>query len=67
MNFQAYCFKCEKRVTALSVLSDKEFWSALDKNAEIWVMHRGDDGDHRWKLIDSEKENLRRKRTEGHI
>jgi hypothetical protein len=67
MNFQAYCFKCEKRVTALSLLAESEFWSAVDKNTEIEVMHTVDDGDHRWKLNDYEKEKLRRDRSEGRI
>jgi hypothetical protein len=67
MNVQAYCFKCEKTVTALSILADGEFWSAIEKDADIEVMHTADDGDHRWKLNKQEKENLRKTRAEGHI
>jgi hypothetical protein len=67
MNFQAYCFKCEKRVTALSLLADDEFWAAIDTNTEIEVMHTADEGDHRWKLNGHEKEKLRTDRAKGLI
>ena len=67
MNVQAYCFKCEKRVTVLSILAENEFWAAIDKNTDVEVMHTADDGDHRWKLNNNEKEKLRKARTEGRI
>jgi hypothetical protein len=65
MNFQAYCFKCGKTVTVLSILAADEFWSAIDENTDIEVVHTADDGDHRWKLNEHEKKNLRKTKTEG--
>jgi hypothetical protein len=67
MNLQAYCFKCEKTVAALSTLPESKFWAAINENAEVEVMHRADEGDHVWKLKEYEKENLRRAKAEGRI
>lgn len=67
MNFQAYCFKCEKSVTAYSILDEGEFWSAMGKDEEIEVMHVAEDGDHRWKLNEHERGKLRRDRAKGLI
>lgn len=67
MNVQAYCFKCEKKVTVFSILAADQFWSAIETNGEIEVMHTADDGDHRWKLNQDEKTNLRIARAEGRI
>ena len=63
MNIQAYCLKCGKMVTALPVLPEDEFWPALDKDADIEVMHVSRHGDHRWRLTELQKDNLRRKRA----
>jgi hypothetical protein len=59
MSFQAYCFKCEKSVTAFPILGGAELQEALSKYAEIEVMHLSDAGDHQWKLNKYEKEHLR--------
>jgi hypothetical protein len=67
MSFQAYCFKCEKTVTAFPVDEDEEFWSAVAENADVEVMHVSDNEDHRWRLNNQEKENLRKARREGGI
>jgi hypothetical protein len=40
---------------------------ALDRDADIEVMHTTEKGDHRWKLNRYEKENLRKKKAEGSI
>ena len=50
-----------------SILPEDEFWLALDKDAEIEVIHVSRHGDHRWALTELEKDNLRRKRTEGRV
>jgi hypothetical protein len=47
-------------VTALPMLDNSELKSALDKNAEVKVMHIAPGGDHVWSLTDREKENLRK-------
>jgi hypothetical protein len=44
MNFQAYCFACEKRVSALTILDKEGLWKALDSGADIEVMHTSDKG-----------------------
>ena len=65
ISFQAYCFRCEETVTASPILTDVDFWSALNADADIEVMHKASDGDHRWKLIKQEKTNLRIERAKG--
>lgn len=65
MNFQAYCFACEKKVSALTILDKAGLWQALDSGADIEVMHTSDKGDHRWKLNREEREHLRKIRAEG--
>jgi hypothetical protein len=63
MNFQAYCFVCEKKVSALTILEKAGLWQALDNGADIEVMHTS--GDHRWKLNRDERARLRQIRAEG--
>jgi hypothetical protein len=63
-SFQAYCPQCEKKVTTHTMLAGSELKAALDSSAEIKVMHIADI-DHQWNLIMSEKENLRKRVTEG--
>ena len=41
MNFQAYCFVCEKRVSALTILDKEGLWKALDSGADVEVIHTG--------------------------
>jgi hypothetical protein len=65
ISFQAYCFRCERTVIALPILTDVEFWSALNADADVEVMHIASDGDHRWNLIKQEKKNLRIERAKG--
>lgn len=60
MPFQAYCFKCEKSVTAFPILGGAELQQALSTDTEIEVMHFSDLDDHRWKLNKDEKEHLRK-------
>jgi hypothetical protein len=67
MNFQAYCFKCEKTVAVWPILPESEFWTAVERNADVEVMHRANDGDHVWKLKGYEKDNLRKTRAKGII
>jgi len=40
-NFQAYCFVCEKRVSALTILDKEGLWKALDSGADVEVIHTG--------------------------
>jgi len=66
MTFQAYCFKCEKKVQVATNLDGGELWQALDSGADIEVMHVSDnEGDHFWKLNHEEKEHLRGQRAKG--
>jgi hypothetical protein len=59
MNLQAYCPYCEKKVTALTLLSGDKLKHALASDAVIEVMHLPDGKpDHRWHLIEQEKKNL---------
>jgi hypothetical protein len=37
---QAYCPYCKKTVAVLPILSEAYFWLAVDRNAEVEVMHR---------------------------
>jgi hypothetical protein len=64
---QAYCFVCEKTVTAHAIKSEKDFWSAIDSDGDVEVMHPSEGGDHQWKLNRQEKENLRNTRAKGLI
>jgi hypothetical protein len=65
MSFQAYCFACEKKVSAITILDKEGLWQALDHDADIEVMHISEKGDHRWKLNQYEKERLREIKAEG--
>jgi hypothetical protein len=67
MTFQAYCPECEKKVTAITMLDGDVLWQSLDSGADVEVMHTTEKGDHRWKLNNYEKENLRKKKAEGLI
>jgi hypothetical protein len=61
MTFLAYCFACEKRVSALTILDKEGLRAALVNGASIEVMHTSDKGeDHRWKLNREERERLRK-------
>jgi hypothetical protein len=60
ISLRAYCPSCKKMVTALPMLDNSELKPALDKNADIKVMHIAPGGDHVWSLKDREKENLRK-------
>ena len=51
----------------MTILGKKELWLALDSDADIEVMHIGEQGDHRWKLNHQEKEHLRKRKAEGSI
>ena len=67
MTLQSYCIDCEKKVTAITVLDGAKLWRALHSDADIEVMHVSQNGDHRWKLKTFEKENLRKRKSEGAI
>jgi hypothetical protein len=54
----AFCPACKRRLTVFPVLSEKEFWQAVDNDQEIEVMHLSENGDHRWKLTNRDKQNL---------
>jgi hypothetical protein len=64
---QSYCTDCEKQVTAITVLDRAELRQAFHTDADIEVMHVSKNGDHRWKLKTYEKENLRKRKSEGAI
>jgi hypothetical protein len=59
---QAYCFRCEKTVSAYFLLSANDLSQALRTNEDIEVMHSAEDGDHRWRLNYEEKQKLREAR-----
>jgi hypothetical protein len=67
MILQAYCPECERKVTAMTLLHVDVLWQSLDSGADIEVMHTTEKGDHRWKLNNYERENLRKKKAEGLI
>jgi len=59
MSFVAYCFRCEKKVTAHTMLDGNDLLSALRGDTDVEVIHVSNDrGDHRWKLNAQEKTNL---------
>jgi hypothetical protein len=55
MSFVAYCFRCEKKVTAHTLLDATKLLVALANEYDVEVMHTADSGDHRWKLNRQEK------------
>jgi hypothetical protein len=59
ISIRAYCPGCKKMVTALPMLNNSELKPALDRNADVRVMHIAPAGDHVWSLSNQEKENLR--------
>ncbi len=60
MTFQAYCFVCEKKVAALTLLGRNKVKLALDNDGDVEVMHTTENHvDHKWKLNSREKDNLR--------
>jgi hypothetical protein len=66
MTFQAYCFACGKKVTAMTLLDGEDLALALENNTDIEVVHLTEnDGDHRWKLNNQEKENIRNAKAAG--
>jgi hypothetical protein len=59
MSFVAYCFRCEKKVTAHTMLDGNDLLSALRGDTDVEVIHVSDDsGDHRWNLNRGEKDHL---------
>jgi hypothetical protein len=58
MSFVAYCFICEKKVTADTLLDAPKLLVALANHYDVEVMHTSDRGDHRWKLNRDEKARL---------
>lgn len=66
ISFQAYCPHCEKSVNAFLVRGSLE---KLQKNeGDVEVGHPTNDphvGDHTWRLIKQEKDNLRRMIADG--
>ncbi len=64
MKFVTYCRFCDCKVTAYTLLGGDELKSALESNGEIQVGHVAN-VDHQWKLIKSERENLRNQLASG--
>jgi hypothetical protein len=58
VSFVAYCFRCEKKVTAHTLLDAPKLLVALANHYDVEVMHTSDSGDHRWKLNREEKARL---------
>jgi hypothetical protein len=68
MAFLAYCPYCEGKVSASPVLPQDQLMVALAKDDVVEVVHLTEGtGDHKWKLIKQEKENLRRAIANGLI
>jgi hypothetical protein len=59
MHLLAYCPHCESRITANTVLGGDDLELAMASSANVEVMHFTGI-DHRWKLSNQEKDNLRR-------
>jgi hypothetical protein len=59
ISVRAYCPGCKKMVTALPMLDNSELKPALDKNADVKVMHIAPKGNHIWSLNNQERESLR--------
>lgn len=64
---QAVCDKCNKTVEAKPLVSENEFWAALNKGDEIQVMHLDGDVHHTWKLTGQDKAKLRKARAAGAV
>jgi hypothetical protein len=58
LSFVAYCFRCEKKVTAHTLLDAAKLLVALANEYDVEVVHTADSGDHRWKLNQQEKATL---------
>jgi hypothetical protein len=58
MFFIAYYFRCEKKVSAHTLLDTAKLLVALANDDDVEVMDPSDDGDHRWKLNRQEKAQL---------
>jgi len=58
MFFVVYCFRCEKKVSAHTLLDAAKLLVALANDDDVEVMHTSSNGDHRWKLNRQEKANL---------
>jgi hypothetical protein len=68
MRFVTYCQFCETKVTACTLLAGNELKLALDSNEDIEVGHPVTNaGDHRWNLINEEKQVLRNKIASGEL
>ena len=65
MTFLAYCSRCEKTVTAMTLQRREEINSALASDGDITVMHVAENDDHEWKLNRYEREHLRRMIADG--
>jgi hypothetical protein len=58
MSFVAYCFRCEGKVKAHTILDGNDLLSVLRGDTDVEVFHVSDDsGDHRWNLNREEKEH----------
>jgi hypothetical protein len=64
MEFQAYCYACERKVTAALKRRGDKSWTlqelkrALRGDEDVRVGHPASPGDHEWKLNRQEKDNL---------
>jgi hypothetical protein len=58
MFFVVYCFRCEKKASAHTLLDAARLLLALANDDDVEVMHLSDNGEHRWKLNRQEKAKL---------
>ena len=56
--FVAYCFRCETKVTAHTLLDSAKLLVTLGNEFDVEVMHTSDSIGHRWKLNRQEKATL---------
>lgn len=62
----AYCEKCKKLVAVMALFTKPQAIQALQTGADLEVIHTAAcGGDHRWKLDNKDRENLRKGISRG--
>jgi hypothetical protein len=65
ISFLADCPICNRKVSATTRLCRTDLTAALAAKADVRAIHMADEGDHQWSLTDEQKNNLRKRMTEG--
>lgn len=62
----AYCEKCRKLVSVAPLFTKPQAFQAFQTGAALEVMHTAaSGGEHRWKLDNKDRENLRKSLSKG--